>query len=179
MRKVIFGCANSLDNYIAREDGSFDWIMHSDEANQLMKDFWPRIDTMIMGRKTYEMAQQYASKSEKKKLPHGDLKTYVFSRTLQPGTRDGNTFLDKDPGEFVHNLKQQKGKDICIMSGGSLAKPLLEAGVIDEIGFNIHPILLGAGAPLFYPMNRQIDLELTECKPFKNGCVYVLYRVKN
>jgi dihydrofolate reductase len=179
MRKVIFGCANSLDNYIAREDGSFDWIMHSEEANQIMRDFWPRIDTMIMGRKTYEIAQQYVKKAERKKLPHGELETYVFSRTLKPGTRDGYTFLSDDPGEFVRGLKQREGKDICIMSGGSLAKPLLEAGVIDEIGFNIHPILLGSGAPLFYPMNRQIDLELVECKPFKNGCVYVLYRVKD
>ena|SRR6185369_17324533 len=146
MRKVTFGCANSLDNYIAREDGSFDWIMHSDEANQVMKDFWPRIDTMIMGRKTYDITKQFSQKSKK---PHGDLETYVFSRTLNPGTRDGITFLNGDPGEFVRELKQRDGKEICIMSGGSLAKPLLEAGVIDEIGFNIHPVLLGAGAPLF------------------------------
>jgi len=54
MRKVTFGCANSLDNYIAREDGSYDWLMHGEEANQIMKDFWPRIDTMIMGRKTFD-----------------------------------------------------------------------------------------------------------------------------
>jgi len=176
MRKVTFGCANSLDNYIAREDGSFDWIMHSDEANQVMKDFWPRIDTMIMGRKTYDIGQKYAPKSKK---PHGDLETYVFSRTLEPGTRDGITFLRDDPGKFVRDLKQREGKEICIMSGGSLAKPLLEAGVVDEIGFNIHPVLLGSGAPLFYPMSQQIDLELLECRQFKNGCVYVLYRVKN
>ena len=65
------------------------------------------------------------------------------------------------------------------MSGGSLAKPLLEAGVIDEIGLNIHPILLGSGAPLFYRMDKQMDLELIECRQFKNGCVYVNYRVKN
>jgi dihydrofolate reductase len=177
MRKVTFGCANSLDNYIAREDGSFDWIMHCEEANQIMKDFWSRIDTMIMGRKTWEVAQQYAPKS-KKKLPHGDLKTYVFSRTLKPGTHDGFTFLDSDPGEFVGELKQRQGKDIVIMSGGSLARPLLEAEVIDEVGFNIHPIILGSGVPLFYKMDRQIDLERIDVQPFENGCVYVLYRVK-
>jgi dihydrofolate reductase len=176
MRKVTFGCASTLDNYIAREDGSFDWIMFSDEAGEIMKAYWPRIDTMVMGRKTWEIAQKYASTSKK---PHGDLQTFVFSKTLEPGTRDGVTFLNNDPGEFVLDLKQQDGKEICIMSGGSLAKPLLEAGVIDEIGFNIHPILLGSGAPLFYPMSKQINLEMIECRPFKNGCVYVLYRVKN
>ena len=175
MRKVTFGCANSLDNYIAREDGSYDWLMFSDEAAEVMKNYWPRIDTMVMGRKTWDIAQKYAS-SEK---PHGDLETYVFSTTLEPGTRDGVTFVNSEPGEFVRELKQRDGKEICIMSGGSLAKPLLEAGVIDEIGFNIHPVLLGSGVPLFYPMSRQIELELIDCRRFKNGCVYVLYRVKN
>lgn len=63
------------------------------------------------------------------------------------------------------------------MSGGDLAKTLFEAGVIDEIGLNIHPILLGSGVPLFHKMNRPINLELVECRPFKNGCVYVRYRM--
>ncbi len=60
-----------------------------------------------------------------------------------------------------------------------MAKSLFEAKVIDEIGFNIHPILLGSGIPLFLPMKRQVDLELLECKAFKNGCVLVWYRVKH
>ena len=176
MRKVTFGCATSLDNYIARDDGSYDWIMFSDEVGEIMKNYWANIDTMVMGRKTWEIAQKYAANSKK---PHGDLETYVFSTTLEPGSRDGVAFVNSDPGEFVRELKQRDGKEICVMSGGSLANPLLEAGVIDEIGFNIHPILLGSGAPLFYPMSKQIDLELIKCRQFKNGCVYVLYRVKN
>ena len=65
------------------------------------------------------------------------------------------------------------------MGGGDLARTLFEAGVIDEIGFNIHPVLLGSGIPLFHQMKKQIDLEFIECRPFKNGCVYVLYRVKH
>jgi dihydrofolate reductase len=64
------------------------------------------------------------------------------------------------------------------MGGGEIARPLLEAGLIDELGFNLHPVVLGRGIPLFHPMSRQIDLELLESQTFKNGCVYVLYRVK-
>jgi dihydrofolate reductase len=79
----------------------------------------------------------------------------------------------------VKKLKSENGKDICLMGGGDFAKTLFEADLIDEIGFNIHPVLLGSGIPLFHEMKRQINLELIECKPFKNGCVLVTYRVKH
>jgi dihydrofolate reductase len=64
------------------------------------------------------------------------------------------------------------------MGGGELARALFEANVIDEVGLNIHPVLLGSGIPLFLEMKCQIDLELVDCKTLKGGCVYVLYRVK-
>ena len=181
MRKVTFGGANSLDNFIARPDGAVEWLMWSDEAGEIMKDFWSKIDTVVMGRKTWDVARANAPKPKKGKAknPYGDMKTYVFSRTLKAGEDDGALILNSDPGEFVRDLKQYDGKDICIMGGGELGRDLLEAGVIDEIGFNIHPILLGNGIPLFHKMKRQIDLELIECRQFKNGCVYVLYRVEN
>ncbi len=180
MRKVIFGGANSLDNYFAREDGSVDWLIWSDEAAELMKDFWPRFDTIVMGRKTYDTAMKNAPKPKGKraKNPYGDIRTIVFSRTREPGTKDGVEITAEDPGKFIQKLKKEKGRDICIMGGGDLAKTLFETGVIDEIGFNIHPVLLGSGIPLFYKMKRQIDLDLLECRPMKTGCVYVLYRVK-
>ena len=181
MRKVIFGGANTLDNFIAREDGGYDWILWGDEAAELMKDMWSRFDTMVMGRKTYEVAAGGDSKSKRKKSknPYGEVQTIVFSRTLKPESNDGFEITAEDPGKYIKKLKKQKGKDICIMGGGDLAKTLFEAGVIDEIGFNIHPLLLGSGVPLFHKMTKQIDLELLECRPFRNGCVYVLYSVKN
>jgi len=181
MRKVIFGGANSLDNFIAREDGSFDWILWGDEAAELMKEMWTRFDTIVMGRKTYDVATAAAPKSKRKKAknPYGDIRTVVFSRTLKPGTENGVEITGEDPGKFVKKLKKEKGKDICVMGGGELGKTLFDAGVVDEIGFSIHPLLLGSGVPLFHKMKKQIDLELMECRQFKNGCVYVLYKVKN
>lgn len=185
MRKVIFGGANSLDNFIARADGAVDWLMWSDEAGEIMKDMWPRFDCMVMGRKTYDVAvgngdaaTDATKKKKATKNPYGDIETYVFSRTLDAGKRDGIEFVSNDPGKFVAQLKKKKGKDICVMGGGDLARTLFEAGVIDEIGFNIHPVLLGTGVPLFHALSRQIDLELIECKALKNGCVYVRYNVK-
>ena len=178
MRKVTFGGANSLDNYFARKDNAVDWLMWSDEAAEIMKDYWQKIDTILMGRKTYEVAAaSNPKKSKSKKKSDGGIKTYVFSRTLKEA--DGAEIVSENAVEFVRDLKNQEGKDICLMGGGDLAKTFFEAGLIDEIGFNIHPVLLGSGIPLFLEMNRQIDLELIEARPFKNGCVYVLYRVKN
>lgn len=184
MRKATFGGANSLDNYIARADGSYDWLLWDDDVAQIMNEYWPKVDTMVMGRKTWDIARANAPKPKKSKKktenPYGDIKTYVFSRTLEAGETDGGAIIvNDDPGEFVRDLKQQDGKEICIMGGGLLARDLFEAGVIDEIGFNIHPVLLGSGVPLFHEMKKQIDLELLECRQLKNGCVYVLYKVKN
>jgi dihydrofolate reductase len=174
MRKVTFGVANSLDNFIARKNGAVDWLMWSDEAAAVMKDFWQKIDTILLGRKTYEVG---LALSKGKKNPYPHMKTYVFSRTLKEA--EGAEIISENAAEFVRELKDQDGKEICVMGGGDFAKTLFEAGLIDEIGFNIHPVLLGQGIPLFLEMNRQIDLELIESRAFKNGCVYVLYRVKN
>src|SRR4051794_16052710 len=174
MRKVTFGGANSLDNYLARMDHAVDWLMWSDEASAVTADYWKTIDTVLMGRKTYEVAR-----GQRRRGGYPGVKNYVFSRTLPPGADDSVTIISDDAAGFVRALKAQQGKDICLMGGGELARSLFEAGLIDEVGFNIHPVLLGSGISLFRPMSRQIDLELRECRPFKNGCVYVTYRVKH
>jgi dihydrofolate reductase len=172
MRKVTFGVANSLDNFIARKDDAVDWLMWTDEISSLMGEFWKTIDTIVMGRKTYEAALKHSKGGN----PYPGMKTYVFSHSLN--NAENVEIISGNAGEFIRNLKNQEGKDICVMGGGELAKALFEEALIDEVGLNIHPVLLGSGIPLFYEMSRQIDLELIECKTFKNGCVYVLYRVK-
>ncbi|MDX6694368.1 MAG: hypothetical protein QOF02_1971 [Blastocatellia bacterium] len=176
MRKVTFGGANSLDNFIARRDDAVDWLLWGKEANAIMAKFWKTIDTIVMGRKTYEVGLKL---SEGRSNPYAGVKSYVFSRTLKQSPDKAVEIISTDAAEFVLDLKKSEGKDICVMGGGLLAKSLFEADLIDEISFNIHPVLLGSGIPLFYEMNHQIDLELLECKPFKNGCVYVSYRVKH
>jgi dihydrofolate reductase len=170
---VTFGGANSLDNYLARPDHAVDWILWGDEVAALIKDYWKTIDTVVMGRKTYEVAVRSGQEAG-----YPGVKTFVFSRTLEKEPGGDVALVRTDAAEFVRDLKEQEGKDICLMGGGELARSLFEADLIDEIGFNIHPVLLGAGIPLFHPMSRQIDLELQECRPLKNGCVYVTYKVK-
>lgn len=173
MRKVVFGGANSLDNYFARKDDTVDWLMWSDEVTEFLADYWKRFDTIVEGRRTYEVQLRMGGSGE---FP--GVKSYVFSRMMKEKSAPGVEIISEDAAEFVRKLKAQKGKDICVMGGGLLARSLFDADLIDEIGFNIHPVLLGSGIPIFHEMDHQIDLELLECKTLKNGCVLVTYRVK-
>ena len=175
MRKVTFGGACSLDNFIARKDDAVDWLLWSKEAGEIMRDYWKTIDTIVMGRRTYEVA----TRSGGSKGGYSGVKTYVFSRTLGKKSNKKVMFVSEDAASFVRRLKEEEGKDICVLGGGMLAKSLLEAGLIDEVGLNIHPVLLGSGIPLFYEMPRQIDLELVKCQQLTNGCVVVTYRTKS
>lgn len=171
MRKVIYGAANSLDNFIARADGGVDWLLWGDEAARYMKEFWKRIDTVLMGRKTYEVALEHGGGAN----PYKGVKTYVFSRTLKEV--EGAELVKRDAAGFVRKLKQREGKDICVMGGGRFAKTLLEAGLVDEVGVNVHPVLLGSGVPMFREMNRETRLKLERCERFGNDCVLLTYSV--
>lgn len=175
MRKVTFGGANSLDNFFARTDHSVDWLIWSNEAAAFMEAYWKTIDTVLMGRKTYEVALKMGGGNAN---PYAGVTNYVFSRSGKAKPTKGVEIISEDAAEFVRKLKNKEGKDICVMGGGLLAKSLFEADLIDEVGFNIHPVLLGSGVPVFHEMNHQIDLELIECKVFKVGTVMVTYRVK-
>ena len=170
MRKVIFGGANTLDNYIAGKDDSIDWLKHSDEVKEIMARYWKTTDTVIMGRRTWEIAMKGGSGGSK------GIKSYVCSRTLKklPGKK---VELAPDAVSLVKRLQSEEGKDIIVMGGSLIGKSLFEAGLIDEFGVNIHPVLLGSGVPLFAEMDRRIDLELLECRQLKTGCVFLNYRV--
>jgi dihydrofolate reductase len=174
MRKITFGGGTSLDNYLARPDHAVDWLLWGEEAAEVASGYWETIDTVLMGRKTFEVAVRNGLSAG-----YPGVKNYVFSRTITGDYGGDVIIVREDAVRYVADLKQQNGKDICLMGGGELAKSLLEADLVDEVGFNIHPVLLGAGIPVLHRMGRQIDLELLECRPFKNGCVYVIYRVKH
>lgn len=184
MRKVTLGLANSLDNYIARKDGGFDWLHWSKEVAEISAKFMKTIDALLIGRKTFEVMLASGQTS------YPGAKNYVFTRSRKNGaalkkkleTKKPDReveIVSQDAAQFVAKLKRQKGKGIVVFGGGELAKSLFEADLIDEVVLNIHPVLLGSGIPLFHPMNRQIDLDLVDCKVLKGGYLAVTYRVKH
>jgi dihydrofolate reductase len=175
MRTVTYGAACSLDGFIAPPDGSMDWLHFSRDVQDVMTKYWATIDSMLMGRKTWEVATATASAGSDSGM--SGITTYVFSRTLG-SVGHGARLVSEDPGEFVRQLKEQPGKGICVMGGGELAQALFAAGVIDEVGLNVHPIILGSGVPFFRDPGRRIPLELTEARVIEGGCVLMNYRVK-
>jgi len=173
MRTVTYGAACSLDGFIAPPDGSMDWLHFSRDVQQFMAEYWASIDTILMGRKTYDVAMAMGGAGGG---GSSGITTYVFSRTLT-SVGKGAHLVSEDAGEFVRQLKEQPGKGICVMGGGELAQSLLAAGVIDEVGMNTHPILLGSGVPLFRDPGRRVSLELAESRVIDGGCVLSTYRV--
>ena len=179
MRTTTYGAACSLDGFIAAADGSIDWLHFSRDVHDFMAKYWATVDTVLMGRKTWAAgeAQGGASGGGGAGGSPG-VTTYVFSRTLKEIRRRGVQLVSGDAGEFVRDLKRRPGKGICVMGGGELAQSLLEADVIDEVGLNIHPIVLGSGVPFLRDPGRRIPLDLTECRTIDGGCVLATYRVR-
>jgi dihydrofolate reductase len=184
MRTVTYGGAVSLDGFLAGTDGSIDWLHFSKDVQQVMTDFWKDVGTILMGRKTYEVSvaqkpspgnKPAKGKSPKRKEPA--MRTYVFSRSLKSIDDPGVDLVTSDAAEFVRDLKRGPGKRICLMGGGELAQSLLAAGLIDEIGLNIHPILLGSGIPTFRDPGYRVNLTLAECREIEGGCILLNYKV--
>lgn len=172
MRTVTYGAACSLDGFITAADGGLDWLHWSDDARAVMEAYWPTIDTVVMGRKTWEVA----AASGEGGGGMGGVRSIIFSRTLQAAPT-GAELVGTDAVEFMRDLKRQEGKGICVLGGGELAAPLLAAGIIDEVGLNIHPVLLGSGTPMFRDPGQRIRLSLLEGRVMDGGCLLANYRV--
>lgn len=177
MRKVKYSIGVSLDGYIAAPDGSVDWL---DRATRKAKGedfgmtpFFKSIDTVLMGRKTYEIALKLGMD----KGGYSGMKNYIFSRTQTPGERDGVEFVSGSVAQFVANLREKPGKDIWLCGGGELAREALKDGVVDEIILGVVPKLIGGGIAAFPAGFAETELELSECKQYKGGVVGLTYAV--
>src|SRR5258707_1127947 len=176
-RKVILGFGLSLDGYIARRNGAIDYLVIDKEGEALMADFFAKIDTTIMGRKTAaataEMRAEMRKSGEIREMPA--MSTYVFSRRWKPGKRDGFEVVSGSLSAFVRKLKRRQGKDIYLGGGGQLCRSFLQEDLVDELFIGLGPVLLGDGIPGFPGKFPQRDFKLTECKSYSNGSVGLGY----
>jgi dihydrofolate reductase len=170
MRRVTFGGAVSLDAFLAGPADAMDWLRWSPDVAAITQAFWPTIDAVVMGRRTWEVAVAGRTRA------YPGVANYVCSRTRPSGTVDGVEFT-ADGVTLVRRLRQAPGRGICVMGGGMLGASLLDAGLVDEIGLNVHPLVLGSGVPLLPGLTHSIDLRLVECRVLQEGCVLLRYAV--
>src|SRR5919112_6660794 len=125
-RRLRYHVAVSLDGFIARPDGAYDWIV-MDPAFDFAA-MYQEFDTAVMGRKTHEVM---AAQGGHGKIP--GLQVIVFSRTLRPATYPGVRIVNDDPREVVSKLKMKSGRDVWLFGGGVLFRLLLDAGLVDTV----------------------------------------------
>ena len=172
-RKVILGFGISLDGYIARRDGDLDFLTIDKEGESAMADFFSKVDTTIMGRKTAAAVAKMRKSGEIPETP--GMANYVISRRWKPGKRRGFEVVNGSLTAFVRKLQRRPGKDIYLGGGGELARSFLREDLVDELFIGIGPILLGDGIPGFPGKFPQRDFRLTECKSYSNGSVGLRY----
>ena len=170
MRKIIYAVGISLDGYIARLDGSVDFL-HLKPSNYSMGPFFKTIDVGLMGRKTYEAGVRMNGG----KFQSYGLRCYVFSRSLPEGERDGAIFVREEPKTVADELRKQKGKDIWLIGGGELAREFLQGDLVDELYLGMVPVLIGEGIPWFAPGFPQREFTLTENKTYAGDLIALKY----
>jgi dihydrofolate reductase len=169
MRKVVYGVGISLDGYIARPDGSVDFLFMPRDYS--MGPFFKRIDVAAMGRKTYEMGLKMGGGS----FDSQGMKCCVFSNSQDAGERGGVTFVNGSPKNWLASTQKKRGKDIWLMGGGELARAFLEEDLVDELYLGVVPTLIGEGIPAFASAFPQREFALVENKSFSKGLIALRY----
>lgn len=177
-RKFIVSLATSADGFIARKDGGIDWLDRPrPKGNYGMGEFWNSIDTIVLGRKTYDFVVQYTKQHENAADMYRGPKHYAFSRKPPRKVLPGFEFVKEPVKQFAQRLRSEKGKDIWMMGGGGIIASFLDEGEIDEFIIHVIPILIGEGIPLIAPRHRSIPLKLLSTKKYPDGVVRLHYSV--
>jgi dihydrofolate reductase len=165
MRKIVLYVATSLDGFIARKNGSVDWLttFSNTKEDYGYKEFLDSVRTVILGNTTYK---EFGA-------PYENKKCFVFSRK-NTGKENNITYVNSTIMEFIENLSDNEG-NIWLVGGADIAKEFLKNNLIDEIILTIIPIILGDGIPLFAKGCEEHTLELLNTKSYDTGVVQLHY----
>ena len=181
--KVSVYIATSLDGFIAREDGSLDWLPGSDgqvdpelgDEDFGYKAFFDSVDTLVMGRNTYEMVQAFGQ------WPYADKHVIVLSSSLTTldKTLPNSVELRNCSASELHAELAGSNAQHVYVDGGRTIQGFLAAGLIDQITITRIPVLIGSGIPLFAAVAADIHLQHLETLAFANGFVQSCYRLRH
>ncbi len=177
MTKTKLYIATTLDGFIAREDGSLDWLDELPNPNQIdygYGEFYATIDTVVMGRKTYEEVLGFGVD-----WPYADCKTYIITSKSDYQTKTENSeVISQLTSETIESIKAESKKDIWVVGGGKVITALLNHGQIDEMMLCLIPTILGKGIRLFPDSPAETKFDLINAETFETGAVILTYRKK-
>src|SRR5215831_7759208 len=172
--RVTIHMAASLDGFVARKDGSVEWLETSDEFvggdtmdPESVEVFLRSIGCYVMGSRTYETALNFEAKGLG--WSYGDKPVFVLTSRELPRTRATVEFYSGDLAQFVNGRLRPAFRSIWFVGGGAVCGECLRLGLADEVRYSILPILIGDGIHFFEKLDRDIALHLTEAKAYKNG----------
>jgi dihydrofolate reductase len=173
-RKIIVYVATSADGFIARPDGSVDWLDRPrPKGNYGMTAFYRSIDTCVLGRKTYDLAVSFGMREG-----YAGKRNYVFSRRLKKAASPKVSIVNEGVTEFAERLRAEKGKDIWLVGGAELVGAFLDSEQVDEFIIHVIPRMIGEGIPLVAARHRDVPLRLLTSKMFPDGVVRLHYAVR-
>lgn len=174
-RRIIAYIATSADGFIARKDGSVDWLNRPRTAGDYgMGAFFKTIDAIVWGRNTYgEGTKQGSGGGGFGMKAHN----YVFTHRPAPPAK-GVTFVNEPVRDFAARLRAEPGKDIWIMGGGGIIASFLDEDEIDDFVIHVIPTFIGEGIPLIAPRHRNVPLRLESSRAFADGVVRLHYAVE-
>jgi dihydrofolate reductase len=175
--------AASLDGFIARKDGSVDWLETSDEfaggdslEPEFVEAFLKTIDCYVMGSRTYQTALHFEAQGLG--WSYGNKPTFVLTSRELPRIRETVELYSGDLAQLVNERLRPAFGSIWFVGGGAVSGECLRLGLADEVRYSILPILIGDGIPFFDKLDRDIALHLVEIKAYKSGIVELRYEVR-
>lgn len=175
MQRLQLYIATSLDGYIATPDGGLDWLENFPNPQQLdygYTDFYAQIDTVIMGRATYEMINSFGID-----WPYANCTSYIVTTQKEYPLSTPNTHLLPLPlRQALLHLQQTTQKNIWLVGGGKLVATVLSEGLIDDLLLTLIPALIGDGIPLWEKGIPTTSFELVKAISFDTGVVQLHYQ---
>ena len=181
--RVTIHMAASLDGFIARRDGSVEWLETSDHfeggetmAPEFVEAFLETIDCYVMGSRTYETALSFEARGQG--WSYGAKPTFVLTSRELRKTRDTVEFYSGDLARLVDERLKPNFRSIWFVGGGEVSGECLRRGLADEVRYSIMPVLIGDGISFFKGLDTDVALHLAEVKGFETGMVALRYEVR-
>ncbi|NOW94370.1 dihydrofolate reductase family protein [Mucilaginibacter sp. SG564] len=170
MRKIILNLALSLDGYIEGPNGEYDWCFADQDYG--MTEFLSSTDAIFLGRKSYEMLMRDSPDV------FAAIKMYVFSNTLTHVEGNAEIIAEVDFKTRIDEIRHQPGANIWLFGGADLVSAFIVHNMINELLLSVHPVILGAGKPLFSNLKERTELTLLGSEQFSSGLVQLKYTLK-